>query len=168
MNSIGGFLEVIDNGTLTSLSGLDSIDASSINDLSIYDNASLTTCAIQSICDYLVSPNGTIEIHDNATGCNSQQEVEEACGIVSVEELSHSDKVLIYPNPTSTSITVELPNTPQKNTFLSIYNLNGQQLITQQITEPQSLIDVSGLKSGVYFVKIVDELKVMVEKLVVQ
>jgi len=32
-----------------------------------------------------------------------------------------------------------------------------KQLITQPITEPQTAVDVSGLPSGVYFVKVVDD-----------
>ena len=75
-------------------------------------------------------------------------------------------KLLIYPNPSSTHITIELPSTPQTNTILTIYNLNGQQLITQPITEPQTTVDVSGLPRGVYFVKVVNDEKVMMGKLV--
>jgi hypothetical protein len=69
------------NHALTSLTGLDNIDGGSIIDLIIGDNPYLSTCEVQSICDYLASPNGSIEISGNATGCNSQQEVEAACGV---------------------------------------------------------------------------------------
>jgi hypothetical protein len=140
--------------------------------LHIYDNPLLYTCDVQSICDYLVAPNGTVEIHDNAAGCNSEGEVEEACG-VGVDEssvVSHQSSVNIYPNPASNSITLELPNTatPQKNTTLTINNINGQQLIQRQIMEPQTLVDVSGLSAGVYFVKVVSYDGVMVGKFVKQ
>jgi len=43
-----------------------------------------------------------------------------------------------------------------------------QQLITQPITEPQTVIDVSGLPSGVYFVKVKDDERVMMGKVVVE
>jgi hypothetical protein len=79
VTSIGGDLWISHNHVLTSLTGLSNIDAFSISDLSIVDNITLTTCDVQSICDYLTAPGGTIEIYDNATGCNSQEEVEEAC-----------------------------------------------------------------------------------------
>jgi len=170
LNSIGGDLEIIDNATLTSLSGLDNINPESIGNLLIYENQLLSDCEILSICNYLVSPNGTIEIYNNATGCNSPEEVQDSCeaNAVLIDEQLLADKVLIFPNPSSTHITIELPQNPQKNTLLSIYNLNGQQLITQPITEPQTAVDVSGLPSGVYFVKVMDDESVMMGKVVVE
>jgi len=121
-----------------------------------------------SICNYLANPNGTISIYNNATGCDSPEEVQDSCEAngVNIDEQFIADKLVIYPNPSSTQITLELPTTPQKNTILTIYNLNGQQLITQPITEPQTVVDIDGLPSGVYFVKVVDDEKVMVGKMV--
>jgi len=148
------------------LTGLDNLSANSITDLDINNNSSLSTCEVQSICEYLVSHSGTVEIHDNATGCNDQQEVEAACGITSVEEVHLSDKVLIYPNPSSTQITIELPNIPQKNAVLTIYSISSQQLITRHITEQRTIVDVSSLPTGFYFANVADDKTVMVSKLV--
>ena len=168
ISSIEGELMINGNDALTSLTGLDSISAASIEDLKIWYNPSLSICEVQSICDYLVSPNGTISIYDNAIGCNSQAEVEEAWESVSVNELVQNDELNIFPNPSSTQITIELPHNPKKNTHLSIYNLNGQQLITQAITAPKTVVDVSALPSGVYFVKVVDDERVMMGKVIKQ
>lgn len=76
----------------------------------------------------------------------------------------------VYPNPAFTTITIELPNktTPQQNTQLTIYNLNGQALLSRQITEPIINVDVSGLPQGVYFVSVINERTVMVGKFVKQ
>lgn len=79
ISSIGSSLYVINNESLISLVGLENIDPSSVLNLSIYGNPSLFECDVQSICDYLISPNGTIDIYDNAPGCNTQQEVESDC-----------------------------------------------------------------------------------------
>jgi hypothetical protein len=76
---IGGRLGVGYNDTLTNLMGLNNIDGASINNLRIVCNKLLSSCEVQSICDYLSSPNGTVEIYNNAPGCNSPEEVEEAC-----------------------------------------------------------------------------------------
>jgi hypothetical protein len=150
---------------LTSLTGLDNIDADSIENLYIYDNSSLSTCEVQSICDYLLSPNGTINIHDNASGCDSQDEVELAC-TVSVDEAHLSEKLFIFPNPSSTQITLELPGTPQKNALLTIYSINSQQMLTSKITEQKTVVDVSGLRNGIYFLKVADDRTMMVGKMV--
>lgn len=165
VTSIGGNLMITDNDMLSSLNGLDNIGANSITDLFIANNSSLSTCEVQSICDYLATPSGTIFINDNATGCNSQDEVEEAC-TVSVDEVQLSDKLSIFPNPTSSQITIELPFAPQKNSFLTVHNINSRKLLTRHITEQKTVVDVSGLPNGFYFVKVADDKKVMVGKMV--
>ena len=168
VTSVGGTLWISENDALTSLTGLDNINADSIEDLYIDENQLLSSCAILSICNYLANPNGTISIYNNATGCDSPEEVQDSCEAngVNIDEQFIADKLVIYPNPSSTQITLELPTTPQKNTILTIYNLNGQQLITQPITEPQTVVDINGLPSGVYFVKVVDDEKLMMGKVV--
>ncbi len=161
VNSVDGGIYLWQNNSLENISGLSNIDASSIDTLSISENHSLSMCEIESICDYLLNPNTVPYINDNATGCNSQEEIEVACENASVDELSQNNRLLIYPNPSSTQITIELPTTPNKNTTLTICNLNGQQLITQPITERQTVVDVSVLPRGVYFIKVMDDTGVM-------
>lgn len=65
LTSIEGDLFIIGNASLTSLAGLDKIDAGSISDLYIREYTLLSTCAVQSICDYLAAPNDEVEIHDH-------------------------------------------------------------------------------------------------------
>jgi len=148
--------------------GLDNIDEGSIANLSIYSNTLLTTCAVLSICDYLATPNGAVEIHDNATGCNSQEEVDSACIYLLTDEINLSPSFAIYPNPSATTITISMSTTPNKNTFMTIYNIDGQQLLSHQIAEQQAVVDVSGLPQGVYFVRVADESAVQVGKFVKQ
>jgi len=45
-------------------------------------------------------------------------------------------------------------------------NINGEELITRQITEPKTQLDISTLPSGVYVVKLVGEKGVQVGKVV--
>jgi hypothetical protein len=132
----------------------------------------LSTCEVQSICDYLAAPIGIVAIINNSTGCASDEKVIEACklGVEEPSVVSRQSSVKIYPNPAYTTITIELPNIskPQKNTTLTIYNINGQALLSRQITEPIINVDVSGLVSGVYIVKVMDERTVQVGKFVKQ
>jgi hypothetical protein len=79
-----------------------------------------------------------------------------------------SNKFIIYPNPASTTITMELPGiTPTKYTYLAIFNMSGQQLIQQQITKPITVIDVSKLIRGLFVVKITGEKTVQVGKFII-
>jgi hypothetical protein len=170
LTSIGAGLVIFSNPALTSLSGLDNIDAGSIISLEIDFNDSLSTCAVQSICGYIASPDAIVEIHNNETGCNSKSQVQAACevGLDESAVSSWQSAVNIYPNPASNAITISTPTTTLKNTHLTIYNINGQVILSRQITEQQTVVDVSGLSQGVYFVKVADNRTVQVEKFVKQ
>ena len=165
LTSIGGGLIIQYNDSLTSLSGLNNIAASSIDSLVIIVNPSLTTCEVQSVCAYLANPIGTIEIHDNTTGCNNQQEVEAACAAIGVENIPNESTFSLYPNPSSIQITIETSANPTKSQ-LSISNLSGQQLITCQSTQPKTLMDISSLPSGVYFVRVTNDRTAEVRKFI--
>jgi hypothetical protein len=164
VTSVDGFLSIINNKALTGLTGLENIDPYKLKSLYIVNNNNLSACAAKTICDYLASPSSTVSIHDNAVGCNSRAEVDTACRHLLVENLITIGGLLILPNPASTSITIETP----AKCSLSIINLSGQQLLQQTITEPTTTIDVSGLKSGVYFVRLTGDKTVSVGKLLKQ
>jgi len=145
------------NPQLTSLSGLENIEANSIVNLQIIENFSLTNCEVQSICDYLAAPNGTIEIHDNAPGCNSPLEVIEACdSITSVRELSFEDTFAISPNPIRSTALIEYPLHQSSPVTLQILDISGRVIETladeqQQAGNQTVAFDATGLKPGVYF-----------------
>ncbi|MFA4864422.1 MAG: T9SS type A sorting domain-containing protein, partial [Bacteroidales bacterium] len=82
------------------------------------------------------------------------------------EQFTLHSKITIYPNPAFTAITIETPTTPQKNTFMIIIDITGKQLIQRQITEKQTVVDVSGLSQGVYFLRVANERTVMVGKFI--
>lgn len=59
----------------------------------------------------------------------------------------------IYPVPSNSKLIIEYPHF-EKETMLSIYNLNGLKLIEQKLTGIKTQIDISSMKPGVYLVKI--------------
>jgi photosystem II stability/assembly factor-like uncharacterized protein len=89
-------------------------------------------------------------------------------GGVGIDEVSLSSEPLkIYPTPSSTRVTIETSST-LSGSQLSIMDLNGQEIMTCQISQPKTQIDVSKLPSGVYFVKIQTGNYTEVKKLVVE
>jgi len=166
LTSIGGELSIRSNYVLTSLSGLDNVDAESINGLSIYSNFLLSSCEVLSICNYLANPGGSILISNNATGCKTQEEVETACEWVSVGELNPASAFSIYPNPGTSSITLETPKLNHDAT-LTITQTNGQELISRQIKEIKTTIDISHLTAGMYIVRLQSSKGIAIQKLVV-
>jgi type I restriction-modification system DNA methylase subunit len=76
------------------------------------------------ICDYLAFPDGDVYISDNAPGCNSSEEVEDACETVGVEKIMIESVFTITPNPASNKIKVTSNNELEIAT-IAIYNQLG-------------------------------------------
>ncbi len=109
LTSIGGYLRIHNHIDLTSLSGIQNIDPSTIvstdsnhKDLEIIDNQNLSECEVLSICNFLDLPDKTKEIYDNAQGCNSSYEIENACNEVFIPNCTS----LIAPQNGDTDINI--------------------------------------------------------------
>ncbi len=81
----GGSVTIEQNSSLASLSGLDNIDPVTIHNLTIIMNSVLTECAIASVCGYLDSPTGSVNISNNMSDCGSRSVVEAACLLLPVD-----------------------------------------------------------------------------------
>jgi hypothetical protein len=71
---------------------------------------------------------------------------------LSVSAFSKSDFV-VYPNPTSDSISVTLPEGFESRT-LAIYNVLGQKVLEEDISTQSPTVSLKSLNSGIYFYKI--------------
>jgi hypothetical protein len=148
----GGF----GNPVLNDISALENLDPDSISSLHIVFNNSLSNCHIQSICDYLAAPNGYVEIHDNAPGCNNPEEVEEACLYISVPEYDSKIGFTITPNPLGPSSFVKYTIHKSSHVTLQILDLKGSEILSlineiKTAGEHNAVIDGASLKPGVYF-----------------
>jgi hypothetical protein len=76
-------------------------------------------------------------------------------------------KFSIYPNPATDILTIQTSGIPAQSQ-LSISNLNGQELIEHQITGNKTLINISILPAGVYFVRLRNDKTVETGKFVKQ
>lgn len=74
--------------------------------------------------------------------------------------------VSVYPNPAGNQITIDTRTTPGENTFLTIINTNGRQLINHCLSEPSAILDVQAFPPGLYFVRIKDDRTVKFVKFV--
>jgi len=162
---IGAYeLRIEENENLFSLTGLDNIKESTIDNLTIINNPKLSTCHIKSICDYLASPNGSTEISNNAPGCNSQQEVEEACEETSVSETEIMKRLSIVPNPANSVIRFESPC--MSGGLINVFNANGKEMLTSKSEATTTSMDISVLPPGLYFVRLSNDKTVEVGKFV--
>lgn len=168
LTSIGGNLTIQSNYALTSLAGLDNIASGSIGNLKIYSNTSMTSCEVLSVCNYLASPGGTIFIENNASGCNSQQEVEDACVWVGIDEEKLAGSISVYPNPCTSGIKVEISYSPQNMIHLSLLNTSGQEILYHQVCDSETELNLGNLPSGIYILKAWNDTAVVVQKIVKQ
>jgi hypothetical protein len=152
---IGGYLRIYNNDNLVSLAGLENVESGTINDLVIKYNSSLAMCAVQSICDYLAAPSGIIEIHNNAPGCNSPEEVEDACW-TSVDVLDSDDLFNIIPNPFELNTVISYALNCSSHITIIISDLSGRSVLTltdehQQQGKHEQRFYLEGLNPGIYF-----------------
>ena len=174
LSSIGGYIWVHSNNALTSLMGIENIEAVSIEHLEIGYNNSLSTCHVQSICNYLASPNGSVDIYDNAPGCNSSGEVQEACdSIVSVENRPLKNELSISPNPMNSYAIVSLNLSTPTPVEICIYKLTGICVKSwkYQAEAPGDhayYLNLAELVPAVYFCKVLMGDRVVAKKIIKQ
>jgi len=99
-----------------------------------------------------------VRIYNRALAAN---EILALCneGVVSIEEQKEAPSMQIYPNPTNSTITVNIENKANTKGYkIEINNLLGQTVYVNSINSTNNSIDLSSLgNKGVYFVKVLDE-----------
>ncbi len=156
--SIGGELYIDYNNALICLIGLENIEAESISNLFISSNGLLSTCEIQSICEYLSAPSGTIIINNNAPGCNSPEEVEETC-FNSIKESINVSNISISPNPINNLAFLSMNINSKSSVEICFYNTTGiclksWQFQNQPPGQKEFKLDLKDLPAGIYFCRV--------------
>lgn len=74
------------------------------------------------------------------------------------ETPSDTNEIAVYPNPAINEITLEITRIIGKNILINIFDISGKQIQQLQLQSKEDLlnqsIDISKLKSGIYFMKI--------------
>jgi hypothetical protein len=74
-------------------------------------------------------------------------------GIVEV----NNNNLTIFPNPATNTIVIDIPLTT-KESNISIFDINGRELIKQLVGTSKTVINISTLPRGIYFVKVISEI----------
>jgi len=151
LNKVYGRLLLTGNNQLENLHGLDSLNTSLIEQIIIKNNSSLSLCSVKSVCDYLEQVSSEIEIFNNYEGCNTIEEVEDACAASNVANNFSGMKINIYPNPTCDYIFVS-GNGNFTDYQISVYNQFGQNVIDNAAINES--INISSLSEGLYIVEV--------------
>ena len=150
LTQVEGALYFWYNNMLSSLSGIDNINPIILKQISIRDNPSLSECEVMSVCFFIYFETGDCYFHDNAIGCNSLQEVEEACKSVGIKEKADDTELFIYPNPASSFVNIKIQD-GTGGFEINIYNQFGQKIFTE--LGQNTMLNVSSLSSGIYVIE---------------
>ncbi|HOY06723.1 MAG TPA: hypothetical protein PLO67_15045 [Saprospiraceae bacterium] len=120
-----GALVLLDNPRLQDVSALH--PGLHMNGLLLSGNTTLSTCAVDAICSYLAAPGDTTLIGQNGPGCNTGEEILEACS-VGTGEITTTDECSVFPNPFSAgqALAITLENDFIGQVKVEIVNLNGR------------------------------------------
>ncbi|MEP0263865.1 T9SS type A sorting domain-containing protein [Dokdonia sp.] len=185
VENIGEILEIVNNDNLTSLEGLENLNSvgfgftisgnetliditalSELLDPSMYvvitNNPNLSVCDIEVVCSFIsnLEPSQDISINNNATNCNSVEEVEEQC-LLGIEEEFLESSIKLYPNPTTRILNIALPSEIELQA-IDVFSVTGKKVYTTQ----DVIIDFSSLAKGMYFARVTTSKGVITKKIV--
>lgn len=164
-NLNGNQVIVNSNPLLIDIEGIENIDEESVSFLLIANNANLSTCNVNFVCNYLALDGDNFNIVNNAQGCNNATEVDDLCTLSS-EEFVTSD-IQVYPNPFNSQLYIQLPE-GVNHAKASIYTITGKQINRVHLTSNQHIIsNLDTFPAGLYLLEIVlDNQQKLVYKLV--
>lgn len=133
---------------------------------SVYRNNTL-------IADYLTTTSYTDEEPDYGNNCytvtakcivGESSHSNESC-ITGIDDRTDNRDIKLYPNPTRDQFTI---SADFAITHVSVVNLLGQEVISQNVVGNRTDINVSELPNGIYLVKILDGQNWIVRKIVIE
>ncbi len=84
-----------------------------------------------------------------------------------IETIQNSKNFTLFPNPTDGALTISGTNV-KGNTQVSIYDLGGKLLYQQNMSQPQTTIDVKAFNSGMYILELQYDNKRELHKLIIK
>jgi len=86
----------------------------------------------------------------------------------SIKKINKKNLVKIFPNPTSGKFIIELEESNSNQTVVEIFDITGNIISNNNLTEPIIVLDISSHPKGFYMVKITNGQQVFIEKLIYQ
>ncbi|MHC1776389.1 MAG: T9SS type A sorting domain-containing protein [Lentimicrobium sp.] len=74
--------------------------------------------------------------------------------VMNTQQTKSPENILVYPNPASNTITVNLTNKQVNKPEYRIYNVSGQLQEKGRLRSDNQALDISGLPAGIYFINI--------------
>lgn len=160
----GGFIMTgyfkVASDTVIALVKTDSSGLGCQNSNSYYSTGDNPSCSVGVVSSTIIP--GGISIDINSISENSvTYSVNQVCIVYNVDEIATQNDIIIYPNPAHDVIEIVL----YKKSVVRIFNITGQLLKQINIDQKNASIDISGLSSGIYFLKVETSEGVSVKKI---
>lgn len=97
----------------------------------------------------------TSQIGTNGSVSQGVQQAFEISQVLGLEEASGINLLMsVYPNPVADNLTLQVENYPLEQLTYSFYDSNGRILEEKAVLSIQTNINVNGLPSSIYFLKV--------------
>ena len=146
--NVDGEVSIGWNSKLSSIEGIRHFNPETVDSVFIWVNPMLSICQNQFVCDFLQTEK-KVSVGSNSPGCNSVEEIETQCDIMSIGQ-SDQSQIQLYPNPFYNMIQIDGLET--ENAEISVFNALGSKISSSVLSFP--VLDLSGLMPGIYFVQI--------------
>jgi len=99
-------------------------------------------------------------VYTTNTGTNGSvaqgvQQPYEISVVTQVEEAAEIQlSMLVYPNPTTETVVLNIGTMSTENMHLSMFDVNGKLLHFQEVINSETIIDMKSYSRGVYFLKV--------------
>ena len=91
------------------------------------------------------------------------------CNVVTeINEYRWNENILVYPNPSSGYLEIDIKDLELTNAVLKVYNVLGDVVLKSFILNPISQINLSNQPKGIYFLKLQTEKGTATKKLIIQ
>ena len=120
----------------------------------IYDSASDGICCQYGDGSYELRTDGNTLIRSGGVFGSSESTVISTTAL-SVSDYFYNNDISLYPNPTSSDLTIRLRTINDLPNQILIFNMLGQNIAFKRISNPKDLkINTSALSKGMYFIRI--------------
>lgn len=89
-----------------------------------------------------------------AEGVQQPYEISEIIGIEEAKSINLD--WIVYPNPTTDVLKLNIGNYENNNLLFQLYDLKGKIIDRKKIISEETIINVSALPTAIYFLKIID------------
>lgn len=141
------FLNCFDR-TITAVSSISNINCFDADLLNTVVIRTVTSNSVVSNCFVKIEPYGTLGNYPIIFNDTHFSVEEESCNMVGIEEINVTNKLKIFPNPTTSTINIVDELSELQNSSIEIKNSLGQTVYSSFFT---SQINLSDLSPGVYF-----------------